>query len=110
VERYWRAQDPYDPATLADIRHPLWSADWPQSNERVPSHDADVAIHTGYPDYPAHSLSRLAGSDEAWQPIPAHLMFVPVRITGASDFWIAEALPAPEWRRALVERTTEGAP
>jgi hypothetical protein len=51
VERYWRAQDPYDPATLADVRHPLWSADWPQSNERVPSHDADVAIHTGYPDY-----------------------------------------------------------
>jgi hypothetical protein len=111
VERYWRAQDPYDPATLADIRHPLWSADWPQSNERVPSHDADVAIHTGYPDYPAHSLSRLAGSDEAWQPIPAHLMFVPVRITGASDFWIGEAqLEYPDqglWHAVLLVELRE---
>lgn len=91
VERYWAAQDPYDPAALAGLRHPHWFADWPQSDERIPSHDADVAIHTSYPTYPAHSLARIGGSDEVWKPVPAPLMFIPVRISGASDFWIAEA-------------------
>lgn len=97
VERYWTAQDPYDPAALAALRHPHWSADWPQSDERIPTHDADVAIHTSYPSYPAHSLARVGGSDEVWKPVPAPLMFIPVRFTGASDFWIAEAqLEYPE--------------
>ena len=177
VERYWRAQDPYDPATLGDVRHPAWWAEWPQSNERVPSHEADVAIHTAYSDYPAHALSRLAGSDEAWQPMLAaarhlfdenavidrpqrgrrvvgvsgiarvheaqrellpgrirrvsasgHVLVVEslVRLSGPHSYrvdilefagdkvvkgreYFAEALPATEWRRALVERTTEGA-
>ena len=91
VERYWQAQDPYDPATLATLRHAAWSADWPQSAEKIPSHDADVAIHQSYPGYPAHRLERSSGSEEAWRPVAAPVMFIPVRITGASDFWILEA-------------------
>jgi hypothetical protein len=97
VERYWAAQDPYDPTALARLRHPSWTAIWPQSNERIPTHDADVHIHTSHPDYPAHHLERLGGSDELWRPIASPLMFIPMRITGASDVWITEAqLEYPE--------------
>jgi hypothetical protein len=97
VERYWGAQDPFDPETLATLRHADWSAEWPQSAERIPSHEADVAIHGGYPGYPAHRMERTTGSDEVWKPLPAVLLWTPVRITGASDMWIAEAhLEYPE--------------
>ena len=91
VERYWRAQDPYDPVTLASCRHADWSAVWPQSAERIPSHEADVAIHGTYPGYPAHRLERTTGSDELWKPLPSVLLWTPIRLTGASDMWIAEA-------------------
>jgi hypothetical protein len=91
VERYWAAQDPYDPTALARLRHRDWSAAWPQSGERVPSHDADVAIHTSYPGYPSHQLGRLAGSDETWRALPTIPLFTPVRLSGASDFWVGEA-------------------
>jgi hypothetical protein len=89
--RYWAGQDPYDPVALATMRHPAWSADWPQSAERIASHDADVAIHTSHPAYPAHRLERLAGSDEVWRPLPTSFMSTPFRISGASDIWIVEA-------------------
>jgi SnoaL-like protein len=112
VQRYWAAQDPFDPAALGAVRHPHWSADWPQSDERIPTHDADVAIHTSFPNYPAHSLARLGGSDEVWKPVPASLMFIPVRISGASDFWIAEAnLEYPEdglWHAIALLELREG--
>jgi hypothetical protein len=90
VERYWAAQDPYEPDALAALRHSTWSADWPQSAERIPSHAADVAIHTSYPGYPAHRLERVAGSDEVWRPMPSPILSAPVRISGASDMWIGE--------------------
>jgi hypothetical protein len=97
VERYWQAQDPYDPPTLAASRHADWSAEWPQSDERIPSHEADVAIHGSYPGYPQHSLKRTTGSDELWKPLPSVLLWTPIRLTGASDMWIAEAqLEYPE--------------
>lgn len=112
VDRYWAAQDPYDPAALAALRHPHWSADWPQSDERIPTHDADVAIHTSYSNYPAHSLARVGGSDEVWEPVRAPLMFIPVRVSGASDFWIAEAqLEYPEdglWHAIVSLELREG--
>lgn len=91
VDRYWAAQDPYDPATLATLRHADWSAEWPQSAERIVGHEADAAIHGTYPGYPTHRLERTTGSDELWQPLPAVLLWTPVRLTGASDMWIAEA-------------------
>lgn len=91
VERYWQAQDPYDPVTLATLRHADWSAAWPQSSERISSHDADVAIHGAYRGYPAHRLERTSGADEQWKPLPAVLLWTPIRLSGASDMWIAEA-------------------
>lgn len=91
VERYLKAQDPYDPHTLAKLRHPDWSAQWPQSGERIPNHEADVSVHGHYPGYPDHRVARISGADEEWVPAQLPFMFIPVRISRADDLWIAEA-------------------
>jgi hypothetical protein len=113
IERYWEAQDPYDPAALGRLRHRAWTAEWPQSRERIPSHDADVAIHTAYERYPAHRLDRLGGTDEIWRSLPtAPFVYTPIRISGASNVWIAEArLDYPddgEWLAVVVVELAEG--
>jgi hypothetical protein len=88
VRRYWEAQDPYDADAMAAVRHPGWIAEWPQTGERIPSHEADTAIHTNYPGYPEHHLGRMTGRDEEWAMTP---MLTPVRISGAGDLWVGEA-------------------
>lgn len=113
IERYWEAQDPYDPAALRRLRHRTWTAEWPQSRERIPSHDADVAIHTAYEPYPAHRLDRLGGTDEIWRPPPtAPFVYRPIKISGASDIWIVEAqLDYPDdgkWLAVVLVELAEG--
>lgn len=48
VRRYLCAQDPRDVHTLAALRHPDFEIHWPQTAERVPSHDADVLIRPSH--------------------------------------------------------------
>ncbi len=55
----------------------------------MPSHDADEAIHSEYPGYPAHDLAHVAGRDERWTLAPT---MTPVRVVGAGDVWAAEVL------------------
>lgn len=112
IERYWEAQDPYDPAALGRLRHRNWTAEWPQSSERIPSHDADVAIHTAYERYPAHRLDQLGGTDAIWRPVPTAFVYTPIQISGASDIWIAEAgLDYPDdgkWLAVVLIELAEG--
>jgi len=65
VEHYLQAHTDFDTNTLARLRHPSWYADWPQSGERIPNHDADVAIHRNYDHYPAHTLRRAVESTQS---------------------------------------------
>jgi hypothetical protein len=88
LERYWEAQDPFDPEALGALRHPDWVADWPQTAERIPGHEQDVAIHANFPGYPDHELVAVTGEAEQWALTP---MFVPLRISGEGPLWIAEA-------------------
>ncbi|HEX2088681.1 MAG TPA: hypothetical protein VHI54_01930 [Actinomycetota bacterium] len=137
IARYWKAQDPYDPKTLAECRHRDWTAEWPQSGERVPSHENDVVINENYPGYPRHELDQARGDAEQWTMTP---FFSPVRVEGSGELWIGEArlhypeqgvyhavailelkdhqvfrdtvyfaapFEAPEWRRDLVEPLEE---
>jgi hypothetical protein len=103
LARYWKAQDPYDPEALATCRHPQWSAEQPQTGERFPNHEADVKVHSNYPDYPRHQLGRGVGEGEQWAMTP---LLTPVRVQGAGDLWIGEArLDYPEqglWHAAMV--------
>lgn len=115
VERYWKAQDPFDPDALGKLRHPDWVAEWPQSGERIPGHEQDVAIHSNYPGYPEHELSSVAGQHERWALSP---LLTPVRVSGNGHLWVVEAkLAYPdastwfsvgivELERGLVRRET----
>ena len=88
LQRYWEAQDPFDPEALGGLRHPDWVADWPQTGERIPGHEQDVAIHSNFPGYPDHELVAVTGEKENWALTP---MFLPLRVSGEGPLWIAEA-------------------
>ncbi len=90
IDNYIRAQSPYDPGVLGEVRHPEWSTEYPQSGELIASHDADVQINSAYPGYPQHQLNRIAGSSEAWIASLLPFAIMPIRISGAGDLWIAE--------------------
>jgi len=64
VEQYIEANANWDPVRLGRLRHQDWYADWPQSGERVPNHQADVQIHSSHPDYPHHVLRRAIAAEE----------------------------------------------
>ena len=52
TDGYAKAMAVRDFETLRRYRAPGWTTDWPQSGERIPNHEADVAIHADYPGYP----------------------------------------------------------
>jgi len=88
IDRYWKAQDPYDPKALAELRHPAWTLDWPQSGERIARHEDEVAISGHHPDYPNHELLRETGPSPRWTITP---LLTPLRISGEGSLWIMEA-------------------
>jgi hypothetical protein len=93
IESYIRAQDPFDPDRLAELRHEDWYADWPQTGERIPNHSSDVEINLNYPGYPGHRLRSVEGHGTEWLYLNS---VVPgsagrwVRISGGGDTWFAE--------------------
>lgn len=103
IERYFRAGAERDFDELAMLRHPEWTAEWPQSGERVPSHEADRRIHEQYEGYPAHELRWAATGEERWAALP----LLPVRVSGAGDVWMGEALltyaDGPQFAAAILE-------
>jgi len=88
LDRYFTAAAERDFDELAALRHPEWTADWPQSGERVPNHEADRKIHENYPGYPEHELQWMAGEDERWVQSP----LLPMRVSGGGDLWVGEAI------------------
>jgi hypothetical protein len=109
LERYLVAMDPYDPEALAACRHPEFFAEWPQTGERIPSHEADVLIHTNFPGYPRHEEGHGVGEGERWAMSP---MLTPVQVRGAGDFWIGETrLEYPDqgrWYGVFIEDMKDG--
>ena len=49
VRRYFEAVAHNDFDTMQQLRHPDWHEDWPQSGERIPSHEAYREIHEDFP-------------------------------------------------------------
>ncbi len=74
---------------LQPMRHPRWTAEWPQSGERVPSHAADEAIHRNYPGFPDVAMGKAAAESERWAVSP---MLIPIRVAGAGNIWVATGL------------------
>ena len=103
VEEYSRAQQRNDGATLKELRHAGFHAEWPQSGERVPSHEHDRKIHDNFPDFPQQEFRRVAGRSEKFVVSPLNTM---VRVRGAGDLWVTEGLfgyqegPSTPWSSA----------
>ncbi len=88
VRRYARAMADNDFEALASLRHPDWHEDWPQSRERVPSHDVYRAIHEDFPGgMPRVDVQQVEGAEDHWVVTPGMTI---QRIRGSGDVWIIE--------------------
>jgi hypothetical protein len=88
VRRYSEAVARNDFDTTKTLRDPDWHEDWPQSGERVPSHDAYRRIHEEFPGgMPQVDLQHLAGAEDRWVMTPSMTV---QRIAGSGDVWMVE--------------------
>jgi hypothetical protein len=90
VRRYGEAVIHNDFATMKTFRHPDWYEDWPQSGERIPSHEAYQAIHENFPGgMPEIDLQQVAGAEDRWVMTPSMTI---QRIAGSGDVWFMEGV------------------
>jgi hypothetical protein len=88
VHQYAAAATRWDYDEIAKLRHPQWSAIWPQSGEVVRSTEDDQRITLGYPGgAPKLVPSRLVGSEDHWVTSPLGGAY---RVSGDGDIWWAE--------------------
>jgi len=101
VRRYSAAVANNDLDALKAMRHPEWHEDWPQSAERVPSHDAYRRIHENFPGgMPKADVSQVAGADDRWVMTPSMTV---QRVAGSGDVWFVEGVNTyPNGDRYLV--------
>ena len=90
VRRYLEAVATNDFETMGQLRHPDWHEDWPQSGERVPSHEAYREIHEQFPSGMPHiDVQQIAGAEDRWVLSPSMTI---ERIAGSGDIWLAEGV------------------
>ena len=90
VRRYGEAVARNDFGTMKAMRHPDWHEDWPQSGERIPSHEAYRSIHEDFPGgMPRVDVQQVAGADDRWVMTPSMTI---QRIAGSGDAWFLEGL------------------
>jgi hypothetical protein len=88
VRLYVDAVTRWDYDAIAKLRHPEWTAIWPQSGEVVRSTEDDRNITLGYPGgAPKLEPTRLIGSDDHWVTTP---LGGAVRVAGDGDAWYGE--------------------
>jgi hypothetical protein len=88
VHGYVRATVAGDLSGQAALRHPDWTVDWPQSDERVVDHDAYSQIISNYPGgAPTSRITRIAGTEDRFVVTPSGTL---ARIAGHGDFWVGE--------------------
>jgi hypothetical protein len=90
VRSYVEAVARNDFETMKRLRHPEWHEDWPQSGERVPSHDAYRRIHEEFPaGMPRIDVQQVAGAEDRWVTTPSMTI---ERIAGSGDVWLLEGV------------------
>jgi len=88
VRAYWRAHATHDSDALTALRHPDWTAEWPQSGERVRGDANDRALTANFPGgLPNVKAERVVGSEDRWVMTP---LFSIQRVVGSGDFWWGE--------------------
>lgn len=115
VERFVAAIQAGDSATLLDVLTPDAITRWPQSGERITGAMACIRVYADYPGGPpANRIERIVGAGNVWVAemvadygterwwVTSICEFRGARIARMTDYF-GPALPAPEWRRALVD-------
>jgi hypothetical protein len=88
VRRYVAAHAAHDYDTIAALRDPDWTMEWPQSGERVRGNANDRAIMENWPGgRPSNLGLRVVGSEDRWVVTPLNTVN---RIAGSGDFWWAD--------------------
>jgi ketosteroid isomerase-like protein len=92
VRRYLDAHAAHDYDTLAALRDPDWTWEWPQSGERVRGHANDRAIMDNWPGgLPSGEMSRVFGNEDQWIATPFNTLH---RVIGNGDSWWADGTSA----------------
>jgi hypothetical protein len=88
VRRYVQAHQDHDYEAIGSLRHRDWTAEWPQSGERVRGHSNDRAIMDNWPGgRPSAGEVRIVGGEDRWVMTP---LFTVHRVVGAGDSWWAD--------------------
>jgi hypothetical protein len=85
VRRYSEASMNFDFSTLDELRHPEWSAVWPQSGEVLRGSANHRAVVEHYPGgRPQVVQEQLVGSEDRWATTPLGGAY---RVAGEGEFW-----------------------
>ena len=90
VERYMRAI-PGDFDTLADLRHPDFVLEFPESGEVIRGHQNWQATHERYAEV-QRETRHVTGSEDPWSLSPGFAGFTPTRIVGGGDTFTVESI------------------
>ena len=115
VTRFFEAIQAGDYATLEELLTADAVMRWPQSGERITGALACIRVYESYPGGPpvAH-VQRVVGRDDVWVAeltadygaerwyVISICEFEGARIARITDYF-AGPLPAPDWRRELVD-------
>jgi hypothetical protein len=110
VHAYAAALASGDQEALGRLRHSDWTAEWPQSGERVRGHATAAALDAAYPGgRPAVHPKRVVGSEDRWVMTPLYQL---QRIVGNGDSWWADGVISyPDgsvWRLAMLLDLRDG--
>lgn len=98
VRRYTEAMMRHDFDTVDALRHPEWTAVWPQSGEVVRSSAMDRQMVESYPGgMPTFVSERLVGSEDRWAVSPLGGVY---RVAGEGENWWGE------WRMTYPDGRT----
>jgi hypothetical protein len=111
VRRYVEAHERHDGETLAELRAPDWTAELPQSLERIRGHANDRAIMDNWPGgRPSAETGRIVGSEDHWVLTPA---WTYQRVAGDGDAWWADAIArypdGSTWHAVILLELRDGA-
>jgi limonene-1,2-epoxide hydrolase len=110
VRTYLQALTDNDAETMARLRDPGWTVDYPQSGERIRGHANERAIADNYPGgLPEFDPRRVVGSEDRWVVTPS---FTFERIVGSGETWWTEGLATyPDgstWHLVTLFRLLDG--
>jgi hypothetical protein len=116
ITRFFAAIQAGDHPVLLEVLTPDAITRWPQSGERITGAMACVRVYENYPGGPpTYLVKRISGSGDVWVAelvadygherwhAVSVIEFDGPRIARMTDYF-GPSLPAPEWRRGLVER------